>query len=210
MSLISELGRSYFNEMCTQALFVHEDTVHRVERADALNVVCTRYLGDDGTDEEIAVLPHDVFTGWKVFAYPRLGYRRIGENIICHLQRQQSTRRGLRPESINAQLSPCTHMLHNLGLVQTPPSRQRIMAAMKPVFDEFSRDVPRMIEGELAGIVLSDTLMIEPDVSNKNPEGYKIYLRQHVVGKMDDRGLITWEDEHFSKLADKYRMIPNG
>lgn len=210
MSLINELGQGYFNDMCTAALFMHEGQVCRIERAGGGAVTVTRYNDENENEDRVDTVPSEFFTGWKVFEYPVLGYRRFGPNLVGHVTRQQSTRRGLRLEAMHVQLTPCSNLLHQLGLVSAPSNRRKMMAAMRPQFDVYERDLPRLLEGDISALVLSDNFLIEPNVAGAKATGYNIYLRQHIVGTMDDQGAIRWEDENMSKLIDKYKVNTDG
>lgn len=209
MTLIQELGRDYFNEMCAAALFLHDNEVCRVDFARSGTVHGYRYNNDEDNPETRIEIPEAYFSGWKVFEYPRLGYRRVADNTVAHFTRQQSTRRGLRLESVNIQLTPLSTLLHNLGLVRAPQPRQRALAIMKPRFDDFNRDLPRLLDGELSALVLSDTLLIEADTGQKS-DHFNIYLRQHAIGRMDKRGSIEWEDPNMSKFFNQYQVTTNG
>lgn len=201
MCLIDEVGVDYFNDMCRDALLLKDDEVYRVLAAGRGGTVDVIRYSPDGEQTRQSI-EKEFFTGWKVFSHPILGYRRFGDQLIGHAQRRQSTRRGLRPESINITLSPCSTLLANMNAYPVPSANDKAVAAMKPQFDDFDRDLPRMLSGELMGLVLSDNIIIEPDVAGAKATGYSVFMRQHVIGKMDAKGAVTWENEGLSNTLD--------
>lgn len=201
MSLIDDLGANYFNDMCVNALFMKDEKLHKVDHCDSHSVICLQYE-DVGT--RVVTVNRDFFTGWKVFEYPVLGYRRFNEHLIGFIQRRQSTRRGLRVDAMNVQLTPCSNLLQQMGVVPMFDNDSKARAAMLPRFDNFDEDLPRLLSGELSGLILSDGIVIEPDVNGNKASGYNVFLRQHIIGKMDDKGKISWESKEMNDLLDRF------
>lgn len=208
MSLIEELGRDYFNEMCINALLLHNDTVYKIVNSTSSSVILENM--EDRNVEERLSLPHDFFTGWKVFAYPVLGYRRLGEHVVGYANRRQSTRRGLRADSLNFNLCPSSNFLVQNGLARTPNATERSVAAMKPKFDRYEEALPELLAGERCSIVLSDNLLIDTDCEGNNPLGFNVYMRTRVIGRMDRRGRIRWTDPALSDVLAPFRNNNNG
>lgn len=201
MSLIDEVGANYFTEMCANALFLKDGKLHKVDHCSSQGVICIEY---NDTSTSVTEVPREFFTGWKVFEYPVLGYRRFSDHLIGYIQRRQSTRRGLRVESMNIQLTPCSNLLQQMRVVPPFNNAAKERAAMLPRFDSLEEDLPRLLSGEKSGLILSDGIVIEPDVDGNKANGYNIFLRQHIIGRMSDNGSIAWESKEMSNLLDRF------
>lgn len=196
-NLVEELTPNYFNEFFTGALFLRDDVLLQVENAGRYNTTARNY--EQGGRVEI---PNSFFTGYKIFEYPILGYRKLDEHRVAYLTRRQATARGVRPGTIHMDLSPASVQLRDLGAV--PPigasrsESSKAIAAFRPRFDSIS-DIPGLLAGQQLALVLSPSIMIEPSVDALS-DWYSVYYKQSVIGKINSRGAITWTSPAFASL----------
>lgn len=196
MNLVQSLGRPYFADYFRNAMFVKDDEVLRVETAERSGVTCSRLR-----DQSYVTVPFDFFQGFKTFAYPELGYRRIKDNVIGYMNRKQSVHRGLRSNHISTVLSPCTTLLVDLGQVNgLINENEKGLAVWNKTFDTLA-DLPRLLAGELTGLVLSPALLIEPSVETAN-DWYSVYYMRSLIGKVNSRGTFTWSNPNHSTLIE--------
>lgn len=184
MSLIESMGQSYFREWFNGALFVYNGSVLSVSDTDGSTVRCVNLeVGRDAAGYVVRV-PYEFFTGFKVFEYPPLGYRRVG-NVVYHVHRSQSAYRGLRGNLLTFELSPLSYLLQ--GNERTAPrvsnvtANQRLVEVMKPTYDTRA-SLDELIAGRQTAVVPSEDVCIEPSLVNDN---YDVLYRGKVVGSMN-------------------------
>jgi hypothetical protein len=111
--MVDSLGPQFFGEKFNEALFRRDDKTYELvgvgngKKVRVINV-------NTGDNEDV---PYDFFTGFKVFAYPRLGWRRFGENYVAYCTKTQSAKRGLSTRRVERSPSLVTQRLRELGLV---------------------------------------------------------------------------------------------
>lgn len=194
MNMVRSLGRDYFNNFFAGALFLKDDKVLRVEHADSRVVACLNIT--DASSEQV---PAEFFTGFKTFNYPVLGYRRLKPHVHAFLTKKQSVHRGLRSNTMNVDFSGATHLLNDLGIVRATASEsERALAAFSHQFDNMS-DLPKLLSGEVSGLVLSPHILIEPSVEAEDG-WYSIFYKRALIGKMNSRGGITWTSPNHSDI----------
>lgn len=193
MNLVESLSPGYFQEFFSNAMFMYEGRVHKVVEVRSSGVSCIRLHDGQGV-----LVPNNFFLGFKVFNYPLLGYRRINDNVVSYLTRQQSVRRGLNESHIRKQLSPVSAKLVNLHLARDRGVRSLGVDVFEPQFDSRD-DIRTMIAGERANVVLNEKVLIEPSIT-KAEDWYTIYHDQSIVGTMDYRQRTTF-------ISDKYANI---
>lgn len=198
-NIVDSLGADFINKRFQHAMFLKDGDVYKVYtcRPNPLTglydtVSCKRLR--DGKEENIR---NDFFTGFKVFAYPRLGYRRLGTNSIGYAIKEQSAYRGLSMERVHVQDSPATRLLRGLGLNGDYDMKKRSIIIMQPEFDKL-RDLPAVLAGEKSGLVLSESLIIEPDT--KKAEGhFSVLFDQVEVATVTERGVYKWATPKYER-----------
>lgn len=194
-NLIKSLTRDYFNSYFNGSAILHKGAVLQILEADNNNV-----LAEDLATNTSVRIPNDYFTGFGVFKYPLLGYRRFGEHRIGYMTRKQSVHRGLRAAHINVAWSAATRLLVDLAAVPVVrlSDSEKVIAAFIPKFDTL-KDVPDLLAGNTTGLVLSENLIIEPSTEAAD-EWYSVVYKQAVVGKVDSKGAVTWNDKGHEHL----------
>lgn len=180
MTMIASMGLRYCSEYLTNALMVYEG--RPAQLMEVMDDYCgIRFL--DGRSPSSARAPHSYFTGWRVFAYPELGYRRVG-NVVYHVHRQQTAYRGLRANILSFENSPLSALLTHSERFEgrvLPNTSQRLSAVLTPTYDT-STQLDELIAGTLSGVVPNQHICIEPSLTD---DTYIILYRTKIIGHMD-------------------------
>lgn len=190
MSLIESMGTRYFSEWFTSALFLYEGRPCMVNELRGDGVACTRLDAVRHSGDMYVVVPTSFFTGFKVFEYPPLGYRRVG-NVVYHIHRTQSAYRGLRSNLLTFELSPLSYMLQaserTSATLAGITNNQRLCQVMVPTYDTRS-SLDELVAGRQVAVVPSEDVCIEPSI---NGEDYIVLYRGKVVGSMNTAKQFT-------------------
>lgn len=194
-NLIKNLTRDYFNSYFNGSSIQYKGSVLRILEANNVEV-----MAEDLTNNSVVAVPNDFFTGFGVFSYPLLGYRRFGDDRIGYMTKKQSVHRGLRAANLAVQWSAATRLLVDLGAV--PLTRlsdaDKVIAAFIPKFDTL-KDASDLLAGNKTGLVLSENLIIEPSTEAED-EWYSVVYKQAIVGKVDSKGAVSWNDKQHEHL----------
>jgi len=178
MSMIERLGLQYCREYLVGALLVYNN------RPAIIYEVASRNVGVQYIDNEETVhVPHSYFVGWKVLAYPELGYRRVG-NMTYHVHRQQTAYRGLRQNVLTFENTPMSYLLardeQTVRRVSVT-NNQKLAAVMTPNYDG-AAELDALVRGELVAVVPNQNICIEPSLVDSN---FIVLYRTKLVGSMD-------------------------
>ena len=197
MSLIEEVGDQYVTEMCRGAWFYYNDRLLVLNSANLRLVQC-----EDAATRESVFVPAEFFTGWKVFAGAPSGYRRLDSLTVAYASRTNSTRRGLRSESVRLEYSPATMLLSRLRSNSAPSTTNeaKMAAYIRPVWDNLEESLPRLLSGQQLSIVLNENVVIEAAVGQRADAWYSILYKQAVIGKLNRHGRVTWNDPENSVI----------
>lgn len=196
-NLVESMGVNYFNEKFHNAFFLSDNRIYRVLSAARSDRVTVEDVEGDRDEKIIAA---SRFPGFKVFEYPLLGYRRFADHVYGYAYKRQTTNRGFRMENVNVTWTGCTRLLYDLGVLTTRLTDvDKAVALLKPKFDNYERDLPRLLSGEISGLVLNNNVMIEPAV-DEAASWYSVLYKQARVGKMNQRGQITYTDPAFANI----------
>lgn len=183
MSLIESMGAQYFREWFNGALFLYEGRPCMVSDLQGGQVSCIRIDSPRGSADHYLNIPHQFFTGFKVFEYPPLGYRRV-DNIVYHVHRTQSAYRGLRANLLTFELSPLSYMLQaserTAVRIAGITNNQRLCQVMAPTFDTRA-SLDALVAGRQVAVVPSEDVCIEPSITG---EDYVVLYRGKAVGSM--------------------------
>lgn len=197
-NLIEQMGATYFTEKFANSYFLSKDRVYQVldaQRTDRIRVV-------DVLAEDTKILPASVFTGFKVFEYPLLGYRKFGDHLYGYASKRQTSNRGFRSEQVNITWSSCTRALMDLGLAGRTrvDEKAKAVALLQPKFDSL-KDMQLLLDGKSSGLVLSSNVMIEP--STESADGwYSVLYKQACVGAINSRGDVKWKNPAFAEVVN--------
>lgn len=181
MSMIERLGLRYCRDYLTSALIVYNGRPALILTVGERDVPIEYVDAAGGND----LLPHSFFTGWKVFAYPELGYRRAGNNL-WHVHRSQSAYRGLRSNTLTFEHTPMSYLLHNserTQLVRNISGHVKLACVMLPEYDT-AASLDALLRGELVGVVPNQNICVEPALDG---DYYTVLYRTKIVGRMDNQ-----------------------
>lgn len=193
MSLINSLGSDYFTQFFRQGLFVYEGRVLEIVGVNNNHVLAY----ERSTGNEVRV-PNAFFTGFKVFEYPSLGYRRFNDTTVGYVTKVQSAYRGLRTSQIDVAYSPTTRAIADSTRARAGVSKETMASElMKPTFNTMA-DLPKLLEGDITGLVLNEAVLIEPSLTQDNA-GFNIFYKQARIGKMSAAGVASWYNDKHNK-----------
>lgn len=199
MNLVATLGRDFFNKKFAGAYILYQDRVLRIDSAGQQKVRLTT-----ATQEEVMV-DNNYFIGFKVLAYPKLGWRRFNKDVVAHLTKIQSANRGLRKESTSQMLSPATKLLKNHGVINVVVKEDVYMESVfKPKWDT-KADIPKMLAGNKLNVVLNEDVMIEPSTTNEREEVWDVFVGTVVAANYKRDGRITYISQAHKPMLQ--RMI---
>lgn len=190
MNLMQEFGPRYVNDRSRGAVFVHpEGWTGIMEQAyDNGEVEVTKVEGNVGRlSVEKIMLPHDYFTGLKVFDVPELGWRTAQNGrMLVHLRQSSGYSRGVSPRNnLITEYSDMTqYMFENRAVSQAYYQRQDVMAKLitTPEYLTLADGIKQMREGEIASFAMSPILAAcatdDENVAN-------LYVRTRVVGTIN-------------------------
>lgn len=188
-NMIERLGREWCNQRMVGGNFVHDGKLMQVMRVGNAGVTCQVLKTG-----KIVELSQDVFTGFKVFRYPPLGYRKYGPGLALWLSKVHSYQRGLRDRCINVQFSPVSTLLYNsynhkMDRKFDPPGTMELV--FFPQYDTVD-DLPKLYEGDTPCIVLNENVLIEANIANENAEGYTVYFKRNPCATIDYKHRLHW------------------
>ena len=196
MNMIESLGFDQINKQFANALFVREGKVWKLQGVVGEGVVTCTCL-DDNKQVQI---PNDFFTGFKVFAYPKLGYRRFGTHNIGYCLKVQSKMRGLSADRVKVLASPVTQRINAYGFGDVGERKfNKSVIIMQPKFDTPDK-IKDLLDGKLTGVVLNESVIIEPSV--RDVEGkFDVWYEQVLAGVLDDNGKYKWTTPKYERLV---------
>lgn len=199
--LIDDIGTGYANENLSGSYFMHNGTVYRVMNIGRFSMSVWN-LGSNSEDS----LPTSIFSGWRGFKFPRLGYRKLSNGMVCWLQRQARTySRGIGRE--NLIVTPTANTLTRTGLdahdlydVFDEEFDYVGEAALSPVYDSRA-SFQRIQDSSNWSFVPAYNVLMEQDGT-----GFKVYHQQTLLGKVDG-DVITANPRNrniITKLVNRY------
>lgn len=194
-NLLDSAGLNWFRRRVSGGYMVHKGEVVIVGDVVGGGRVIVHPL--DGRNAGFAI-DKKLITGFSVFQYPPLGYRRLNDTMVAFLERKHDYMRGLRRRSVTTYLSGCSLLLAEQHPELRMGEDNRVMnAVFLPEYDkpELMAD---MIAGKRMNMVLNHNVMIEPSALAKGDDDFVLYFRRRVAGRMSTHGKFKW-------VTDEYR-----
>ena len=188
MSIIDSCGVDWVNRRVTGGWFCKDGEIMRIKDARRNGIYVDTIDGDE------KFLDKEVLSGFKLFMYPRLGYRRLdGNGAVVFLRRINSFDRGVRPNRFSCAPSPANAAL---GRGTRLRDRQIIKAVFSEHYDTL--DVVReVINARAISAVLNADVLVEPSMDNEM--SYAIYYREAVAGKIINNKIV-WRSKQYEQL----------
>jgi hypothetical protein len=214
MSLFSELGFGYANDMFNGASFLYKGKPHVLQGVtDSGRALAVRYANCE-IEEHDVIIDAEYFDTWDKFSYPTLGYRQDeAGNFLGYYFRRPSTRRGLHMQDVLVVPHfACEAIESNLGYLGEPGITSRhhsvlverkMEAVMMPKYTPFAVGLPKVLAGEIPFFCSSAEFAIAP---SPRSEELDILYRRRKIGYITPSGAVTmsisnptvnslWEEE---------------
>ena len=192
-NLVESCGAEWFNNRVAGAWFLFNGEVLQVTRARNNTLDCCTTKG-----YEHKQIPCAVISGFKVFAYPKLGYRRDPDTgVVAFLTKKHSYARGLRTNSILHEVSPgYTVLKQRFEVIRNEGKLMTLV--LKPTFDPIE-DVHNVIAGQQFACVPNEDVLIEPSI-HPEAEDVVVYFRERPAAHITPKGKIAWRTDAYKKL----------
>lgn len=194
-NMISRLGLEWCRLRLVGGHFLHEGKLMRLAEVHKTCVVAKELESN-----EYVTLPASVLTGFGVFRYPPLGYRKYGPGLAMWLSKTHSYARGLRTESITTTLSPVSTLLYrnyNRKMNGAFQPQGLMQLVFFPKYDSLDA-LELLYNGDVPCVVLNENLLIEANLANKDAQGYTIYFKQTPCATIDDAKRIHWHNRAYA------------
>lgn len=200
-TLNEDLSTRYVHEFFHGALFEHEGVIHKVRQVTERDIVTHKIIamGNNRYSWDTGSLSTSVLKDFTSFKYPTLGYRQLQSQkygpIVVYINTRRSAQRGLREDGINFEQLPVYHYLtpnpeHPLYYDESS-APARINEIFYPTFTPWSKGLPKLLAGEIAGFAISEQLAVGLSVSTAAGRLFEIYFRGRVAGHVDENGQAT-------------------
>lgn len=196
--LIESLGSGYAEDALYGTCFLYNGTPVTIRSVGHSQVMLV-----DLENEDTFSVPADVFTGWKVFKYPRMGYRRLDNGLWGYMQRQaRSYSRGLNSNNIgfsrSAWLSSDEGFDHIYKCINTEwndfiiragegtdyeECRMLMRAALLPQYDG-GEVLTKVLAGEGKAFIPSPRFLVEPIYAK---DVFGVYMSNTLIGRIDKK-----------------------
>ncbi len=194
-NMVASLGADFFGDRFRNALFLYDGKVMKISRVGGAGVQCENV--ETGREEIVAF---DFFDGFKKFAYPPLGYRRLAPNIVAFATKNHTYMRGLRDERIDYKYSPVSRQLTDERVLRLDYKRNdRERELLRPTYDKLD-DLNELIAGDRANVVLNENILIEPDLFG-DEDKFAVYHRRRRAGVMLPDKKIRYFSNEFENLV---------
>lgn len=194
-NMIESCGTEWCNRRVSGGHFLHDGKVLRADNFGRRVVECVEV----STGKDVQV-PAEVFTGFRVFMYPRLGYRRDPKTgVVVFMRRANSYDRGLRPRRVRLDISPACAAL---GREPDISDATRMVMAFSPSYDDIAA-VREVISGDRISAVLDEDVLVEPSM-DENGRSYTVYYRTVVAATISVDSVIKWRTDAYARLLSHY------
>jgi hypothetical protein len=199
-SFVNSLGRDYAHENLNGAVFMLDGSPYALEE---ISDDCDEFTATNLSTGRSRSFDIDLITGWKMFKYPKLGYRSLSPNIAMWCSRNQSYARGLNAGNLRCSYTPLTQsMSYNTNLGDDHDWRTRMRAILLPVFHT-KQDVTRLLDGAIPHVVLSEDVLIELPTAGNDDDRWDVYYRCNALGSINSKLAISNSNPANTKIIER-------
>jgi len=199
-SFVNTLGRDYAHENLSGAVFMLDGSAYSLEE---ISDDCDEFTATNLSTGRSRSFDIDLITGWKMFKYPKLGYRSLSPNIALWCTRSQSYSRGLNSGNLRCAYSNFTRkMSDNVFLADDNDWVARMRAVLLPVFHT-KADMATLFAGEIPHVVLSEDVLIELPCVGEDDDKWEVYYRTNLLGSINSQLAITATNPNNTKLIER-------
>ena len=199
-NLLQTCGEDWFSRRVSGAWMVLDAQLIKVMRP----ISATEVEVYNDTIGDRKVVPASVFTGFKVFNYPEMGYRKLSGGIAAWMTKQHGVNRGIRADHLEIEWSPASLFLYNAGYCNKIRVQEtdKVKALFFPQYDK-PQDLSALRNGHISTVVLSADLLVEPSIYG-DEDAYTIFYRKERAGRMLPDGAIEFATPEYKKLLSPF------
>lgn len=180
---LNDIGRDYAHETLRGSVFMHEGQAYTV---DEIPENRSTFYATNLVTSAAREFDSSLITGWKMFKYPKLGYRSFNKNSAAWLYRNTSYNRGLNASNLRLNYSPFTRNLsESMDTLGNTQNRDRLRAVVFPEFHT-KEDLVRLFSGEIPHVVLNEDVLIELPVGHTEDTVFDVYYRDNFVSSITE------------------------
>lgn len=206
--LIDDLGERYVTEYFSNAFFMHQGTLHKLQQVRNDQQVDAYAVGGKSLQNEYhlvnARLPPEVLDSFKSFKWPKLGYRNVlnSQGIILagFVNSVRSTRRGLSDELLEINHSQGVD-LYQATAGYRPDNLNYMFQVFFPTWFTYKQAIAKLQAREAVAVALNEDLCIAYSV-NADDAGvaFDILFRERVVGNVMTDGSLVFKNKNINKM----------
>lgn len=188
-NLLDSTGADWFRRRVVGAAFLHQDRVLQIEGMADADRLQVRDLTNGAKRDYVS---KKIITGFGVFAYPQLGYRKVyGGKLAAHFTKKHSYERGLRSAHLLYELTPASSLVYNMQRGELNQERnENLIQALKPDYDKVDV-LEALLAGDRVSAVLSHDVCVEPSVADDD-EDYVVMYRQRAAARLNHKKEFRW------------------
>lgn len=201
-SFVNSLGRDYAHDTLAGAVFLHEGIAYSLESIDD---ECDEFVAMNLSTNTRSRFDSDLIKGWKMFKYPKLGYRSFSPTVAAWCSRNQSYNRGLNGSNLRVQFTNFTEVLfNNSQMTYDQTQRDRMVAVLLPTFGN-KQQVQELFDDSSVHthVVLNEDVLIEQPVLTYPDARMDVFFRNNLLGSLSRDGTIHADSAANHKLIER-------
>ena len=206
--LIDDLGERYVSEYFSNAFFMHQGVLHKLQhvrndkQVDAY-AVQGKSLQIDYNFSAVR-LPPEVLDSFKRFKWPKLGYRNVLNNqgviLSGFVNSVRSTRRGLSDDLLEIGHSQSVE-LYMATAGYRPDNLNYMYQVFFPTWFTYKQAMAKLQAREAVAVALNEDLCIAYSVNADDPAiAFDILFRERVVGSVMADGNLVFKNKNINKM----------
>lgn len=206
--LIDDLGERYVSEYFSNAFFMHQGVLHKLQhvrndkQVDAY-AVQGKSLQIDYNFSAVR-LPPEVLDSFKSFKWPKLGYRNVLNNqgviLSGFVNSVRSTRRGLADDLLEIGHSQSVE-LYMATAGYRPDNLNYMYQVFFPTWFTYKQAMAKLQAREAVAAALNEDLCIAYSVNADDPAiAFDVLFRERVVGGVMADGNLVFKNKNINKM----------
>ena len=206
--LIDDLGERYVTEYFSNAFFMHQGTLHKLQQVRNDKQVDAYAVQGKSLQNEYNFsnvrLPPEVLDSFKSFKWPKLGYRNVlnhqGIILAGFVNSVRSTRRGLSDELLEINHSQGVD-LYRATAGYRPDNLNYMYQIFFPTWFSYKQAMSKLQAREAVAIALNEDLCIAYTVNADDADvAFDILFRECVVGNVMTDGSLVFKNKNINKM----------
>ena len=206
--LIDDLGERYVTEYFSNAFFMHQGTLHKLQQVRNDKQVDAYAVQGKSLQNEYNFsnvrLPPEVLDSFKSFKWPKLGYRNVLNNqgiiLAGFVNSVRSTRRGLSDELLEINHSQGVD-LYQATAGYRPNNLNYMYQIFFPTWFSYKQAMSKLQAREAVAVALNEDLCIAYTVNADDADvAFDILFRERVVGNVMTDGSLVFKNKNINKM----------